>query len=68
MTHPVLRALRGLLLTLGFVLAFANAAPAQDPAAQERTANAPGRFDFYVFALSWSPTYCASVKERGEAS
>ncbi len=22
--------------------------------------SAPGRFDFYVLALSWSPTYCAS--------
>ncbi len=66
MTHAVLRALRGLLLTLGFVLAFATAATAQERAAQERTANAPGRFDFYVLALSWSPSYCASVKERGD--
>lgn len=24
----------------------------------------PGRFDFYVLAMSWSPSYCAAVKER----
>jgi ribonuclease T2 len=24
----------------------------------------PGDFDFYVLALSWSPSFCASVKER----
>jgi ribonuclease T2 len=57
---PIRRALRGLLLTLGFILVVASGAPAQ-----ERQANAPGRFDFYVLALSWSPSYCASVKERG---
>lgn len=24
----------------------------------------PGHFDFYVLALSWSPSYCASARER----
>ena len=24
----------------------------------------PGRFDFYVLALSWSPSYCAAVREK----
>jgi len=26
--------------------------------------NQPGQFDFYVLALSWSPSYCASARER----
>lgn len=26
--------------------------------------NTPGRFDFYVLALSWSPSFCASERER----
>jgi ribonuclease T2 len=25
----------------------------------------PGRFDFYLLALSWSPSYCAAAHERG---
>lgn len=35
------------------------AAPA---AAEDRSI--PGRFDFYVLALSWSPSYCEAVRER----
>jgi ribonuclease T2 len=33
--------------------------------AQERRAGEPGRFDYYVLALSWSPSYCAAAVERG---
>jgi ribonuclease T2 len=33
-------------------------------AAQQRKDGEPGKFDFYVLALSWSPSYCASVDER----
>lgn len=29
-------------------------------------ADAPGRFDYYVLALSWSPQYCASDNARGD--
>ena len=43
----------------------------QDSAAQsrqvqrpDRRQNEPGRFDFYVLALSWSPSYCAASAER----
>jgi ribonuclease T2 len=32
--------------------------------AQDRRQNAPGAFDFYVLALSWSPSYCATSRER----
>ncbi|MGP9810648.1 ribonuclease T2 family protein [Rhodopseudomonas sp. NSM] len=38
----------------------ATASPAQD-----RRQNAPGEFDFYVLALSWSPSYCEQASERG---
>ena len=38
----------------------ALAAPAQD-----RRQNEPGQFDFYVLALSWSPSFCEAAGERG---
>jgi ribonuclease T2 len=34
-------------------------------AAQDRRQNEPGRFDFYVLSLSWSPTFCEASAERG---
>ena len=33
--------------------------------AQERRQSTPGQFDFYVLALSWSPSFCESANERG---
>jgi ribonuclease T2 len=33
--------------------------------AQERRQNTPGQFDFYVLSLSWSPSFCEEVAERG---
>jgi ribonuclease T2 len=36
-----------------------TAAPAQD-----RRQNQAGEFDFYVLALSWSPSYCEAARER----
>ena len=27
--------------------------------------NEPGKFDFYVLSLSWSPSFCAAAAERG---
>lgn len=32
--------------------------------AQDRRQNTAGAFDFYVLALSWSPSFCASSQER----
>ncbi len=32
--------------------------------AQDRRQNEPGQFDFYVLALSWSPSFCAAASER----
>jgi ribonuclease T2 len=36
-------------------------------AAQQRPQGEPGKFDFYVLSLSWSPSYCDSVQERASA-
>jgi ribonuclease T2 len=33
--------------------------------AQDRRQNRPGEFDFYVLALSWSPSFCEAAGERG---
>ena len=35
-----------------------------DAAAQDRRQNEPGKFDFYLLSLSWSPSFCA---ERGDS-
>ena len=37
-------------------------APAQD---RSRVQHRPGQFEFYVLALSWSPSFCADAAERG---
>jgi ribonuclease T2 len=42
-----------------FIFLCAVVAPAQD-----RRQGAPGQFDFYVLALSWSPSYCEAAKDR----
>ncbi|MES2751639.1 MAG: ribonuclease T, partial [Pseudomonadota bacterium] len=35
--------------------------------AQDHRQNAPGEFDFYVLALSWSPSFCQAASERGNS-
>jgi ribonuclease T2 len=35
--------------------------------AQDRRQNEPGQFDYYVLALSWSPSFCAANAERAPA-
>ena len=48
-----------------FVFLFAIVALAQSgPAGQAK--NQPGRFDFYVLALSWSPSFCEASAGRGQ--
>src|SRR6187431_1014955 len=42
-----------------FGLGLAGIAAAQDPRQNE-----PGKFDFYVLALSWSPSFCEQAGER----
>jgi ribonuclease T2 len=34
------------------------------PATAQDERGAPGRFDFYVLSLSWSPSFCADAAER----
>src|SRR6516225_3724062 len=36
-------------------------------AAQDRRQGEPGRFDYYVLVLSWSPSFCADSAERDPA-
>lgn len=40
------------------------AALAGPASAQDAPRGAPGRFDFYVLSLSWSPSFCADAAER----
>ena len=51
-----------LLFSLALVVVSAGMASAQD-----RRQNAAGEFDFYVLALSWSPSFCESAAERGNS-
>ena len=65
--HRAYRAALAVSVTLSFVFLFAIVAFAQDAApagSQDRRQNAPGEFDFYVLALSWSPSYCEERVER----
>jgi ribonuclease T2 len=46
-------------IAFSFTFIFAIVALAQD-----RRQGAPGQFDFYVLALSWSPSYCEAAQAR----
>jgi ribonuclease T2 len=52
------------LLFRALVIAVALLGAATAPA-QDRRQNQPGQFDYYVLALSWSPSFCAASAERG---
>ena len=54
-----MRAWRAALWSSLFGLCLIGAASAQDPRQNE-----PGKFDFYVLSLSWSPSYCEQAGER----
>jgi ribonuclease T2 len=58
-SHRIRRAVQTAAIACSFVFIFAIVALAED-----RRQNAPGQFDFYVLALSWSPSYCEGTKER----
>ena len=62
--HRIHRAAHIAAVAFSFVFVFAIVALAQDRPAQDRRQNEPGRFDFYVLALSWSPSYCEAAQER----
>ena len=58
------RAARTAAIAVSFIFLFAIVALAQDKRVQDPRQNEPGRFDFYVLALSWSPSYCEAAQER----
>jgi len=45
-------------------IVIALACSAWPSVAQDARQNTPGRFDFYVLALSWSPSFCDAAGER----
>ncbi len=53
--------------TLAWGLAWGLIGAVQPTAAQDARHNAPGEFDYYVLSLSWSPSYCKDVEERGHS-
>jgi ribonuclease T2 len=58
------RAVGAAAIAFSFTFLFAIVALAQDKQAPELRQNEPGKFDFYVLALSWSPSYCEAAQER----
>jgi ribonuclease T2 len=61
-SYRVSQAVRTAAVSLSFLFLFAIVAFAQP--AQDREQNQPGQFDFYVLALSWSPSFCEASQER----
>ena len=55
------RTLRSLIIA-AFVLTLAFGSVS----AQDTRQNEPGKFDFYVLALSWSPSFCDAAGERAQ--
>jgi ribonuclease T2 len=49
-----------------FLGALASAILVSAAAAQDVRQNEPGKFDFYVLALSWSPSFCEAAGDRAE--
>jgi len=67
---PVRRTARTAAFALGVLVSF-SLALAQEPAGEVATATtvkdrsgSAGHFDFYVLALTWSPSFCARARER----
>ena len=57
----------GFVRAAAFALLIAALAPGT-ASAQDRQRHQPGQFDFYVLALSWSPSFCKDTEERGRQS
>jgi ribonuclease T2 len=62
-SFPVQQVIRTAAVTVSFLFLFAVVAFAQN---QDRRQNEPGKFDFYVLALSWSPSFCEASQERNQ--
>jgi ribonuclease T2 len=61
----LMRAVHAAALAFSFVFLFAVVALAQGRADRSPHGD-PGKFDFYVLSLSWSPSYCEASQERGD--
>ena len=57
--HRIRRLAHIAAVAFSFTFVFAIVALAQD-----RRQGEPGQFDFYVLALSWSPSYCEATQDR----
>jgi ribonuclease T2 len=53
------------MIAAAAVIALSALVPAA--AQTDRRQSAPGEFDFYVLALSWSPSFCEAANERGNS-
>jgi ribonuclease T2 len=51
-------------ITLSLAVIFILALTIRGAPAQDARQNEPGKFDFYVLTLSWSPTFCEASAER----
>lgn len=54
-----------LRIALRFAALAALFIPVGTAGAQQEARNEAGKFDFYVLALSWSPSYCEATTEQG---
>jgi ribonuclease T2 len=56
--------------TIAFAVVLIGSTSAQEQQNQQQVQprNQPGRFDFYVLSLSWSPSFCKESEERGRSS
>src|ERR1043166_4162008 len=49
-----------------FLAALASSLFVAAASAQDTRQNEPGKFDFYVLALSWSPSFCEAAGDRAQ--
>jgi ribonuclease T2 len=66
--RPMLSGVRGVMVMGGTLVRIAWAllfiAAAAEHTLAQTSQGEPGRFDFYVLSLSWSPSFCAAAAER----
>jgi len=54
-------------LRIGILASLFGLLVLEQAAAQDQRQNAPGKFDFYLLALSWSPSFCEQAGDRKNA-
>lgn len=52
------------LITIALAVALISVLFERAATAQDHRQGEPGRFDFYVLTLSWSPSYCEAAEDR----